>query len=285
MVLLPHPYNHPIRVAERIAVLDIVSNGRVDFGTGRSSTALEMDGFELKPEDTRPMWDEALRMIPQMWLNETFSWDGKYYHIPPRQVVPKPIQKPHPPIWMAANQPSSFALAGQLGIGALGFVLGNPAELEGRIQAYRENIKNAQPVGGSINNQVAALTFVHCQEDNKKALEIGGDGVNWYTTVGRRLVAEFREAYGTRVESYRHFTTEFEKESGYTGELSIEDQVKNGALCIGDPDTCIKVAKKYQEVGVDQLMCLMQMGHVPHQKVMNSIELFGKYVIPYFKNT
>ncbi|HBZ71841.1 MAG TPA: LLM class flavin-dependent oxidoreductase, partial [Deltaproteobacteria bacterium] len=100
VTLLPYPFNHPIRVAERIGALDIVSNGRVEFGTGRSS-AYEQEGFEVAPDETREMWQEALEMIPRMWSTEEFSHDGKYFRIPRRNVVPKPIQKPHPPIWVA----------------------------------------------------------------------------------------------------------------------------------------------------------------------------------------
>ena len=90
----PHP-NHPVRVAERAAVLDILSDdGRMDLGTGRSTTLIEMDGFEIDPEQTRAQWDEAIRMIPKMWTQDPFSHQGKFFNIPPRSVIPKPVQDP-----------------------------------------------------------------------------------------------------------------------------------------------------------------------------------------------
>jgi alkanesulfonate monooxygenase SsuD/methylene tetrahydromethanopterin reductase-like flavin-dependent oxidoreductase (luciferase family) len=121
VALLPAQYNHPIRVAERAAVLDILSDGRMDLGTGRSTTLIEMGGFEINPEETKAMWEEAIAMIPRMWTEETFSHEGHYFKVPPRSVIPKPVQKPHPPLWVACAQPDSFANAGRKGIGALCF--------------------------------------------------------------------------------------------------------------------------------------------------------------------
>ena len=113
VVLLPHQYNHPVRVAERAAVLDILSNGRVDLGTGRSTTLIEMDGFEVNPEETMAQWEEAISIIPKMWTEDPFSHEGQFFTIPPRSVIPKPVQSPHPPLWVACSQPESFRNAGR----------------------------------------------------------------------------------------------------------------------------------------------------------------------------
>src|SRR5205809_866376 len=102
--LLPFHYNHPVRAAEMAATLDIMSKGRLDFGTGRSASAIELEGFGIDPKTTRAQWDEALHMIPKMWTQETFSWDSPTFKVPPRNVLPKPVQKPHPPIWMSGTQ-------------------------------------------------------------------------------------------------------------------------------------------------------------------------------------
>src|SRR5213594_4461526 len=112
VALLPNPFNHPIRVAERAAALDIVSDGRLELGTGRSITEQELGGFGIDPADSRPMWEEAIQMIPKMWQTEEFAWEGDYFVVPPRNVLPKPVQKPHPPLWMACTQPDSFRIAG-----------------------------------------------------------------------------------------------------------------------------------------------------------------------------
>ena len=147
VALLPGAYNHPVRVAERAAVLDIVSDGRMDLGTGRSTTLIEMDGFEVDPETTKAQWREAIGMIPRMWTEDPFSHAGEFYNIPPRSVIPKPVQDPHPPMWMACSQPASFGEAGELGVGVLCFNLGGHEQLVERVQIYRDAVKNAHPIG------------------------------------------------------------------------------------------------------------------------------------------
>ena len=159
VALLPGPFNHPIRVAERTAALDIVSNGRVELGTGRSITEQELGGFGIDPADSRPMWEEAVEMIPKMWTQETFSWEGKHFNVPPRNVIPKPIQKPHPPMWMACTQPESFRIAGAKGLGALSLGFIAPGLLEASLGVYREALKDAEPVGAFVNDQFAATTI------------------------------------------------------------------------------------------------------------------------------
>ena len=120
VVLLPIPFNHPARVAERTATLDILCKGRLDVGTGRSITMAELGGFGIDPDDSRPMWEEAVRIVPRMWTEHEFSgFDGRFVKMPPRVVVPKPVQKPHPPMWMACTSPPSFELAGRYGLGVL----------------------------------------------------------------------------------------------------------------------------------------------------------------------
>src|ERR1700680_3822002 len=113
VALLPGQYNHPVRVAERAAVLDIVSDGRMDLGTGRSATLIEMDAFQVDPEETKEQWEEAVRMIPRMWTEDPFSHEGRFYRIPPRSVIPKPVQKPHPPLWSRAPSPTASGPPGR----------------------------------------------------------------------------------------------------------------------------------------------------------------------------
>ncbi|MCZ6874175.1 MAG: LLM class flavin-dependent oxidoreductase, partial [bacterium] len=156
VALLPFPYNHPVRVAERVATLDILSNGRVEFGTGRSGTIIELEGFGIPPDETRPRWEEALDMIPKMWTQETFSYQGTYFNIPERSIVPKPLQKPHPPIWMAATSSESHEIAGHKGIGLLSLTtLLTPDDILSRVTRYREALRDAIPVGCIMNPRVA----------------------------------------------------------------------------------------------------------------------------------
>ena len=144
------PFSHPIHVAERIAVLDIMSNGRVEFGTGRATTMDELLGFGVRPEDTRPRWAEAVEAIPRMWREDPFTMHGKYWTVePPVSVIPKPIQKPHPPMWVAATNPTTFELAAERGLGVLCFTLGvELAQVSERINIYRDGNQEARGRSG-----------------------------------------------------------------------------------------------------------------------------------------
>src|SRR5437667_104970 len=120
IVLMPPGYNHPARVAERIAMLDLVSGGRVEFGTGESASRMELEGFGVSPAEKRAMWQEAAAQVALMLSQSPYpGYDGKYFKMPPRNVVPKPVQKPHPPMWLACSSRPMIHLAAQLGLGAL----------------------------------------------------------------------------------------------------------------------------------------------------------------------
>jgi alkanesulfonate monooxygenase SsuD/methylene tetrahydromethanopterin reductase-like flavin-dependent oxidoreductase (luciferase family) len=161
VVLLPSKFNHPIRVAERAAALDLVSDGRLEFGTGRSSQ-YEQAGFEIDTELSRDMWQESLEIVPRMWTEDPFEFHGRFVNIPSRSIVPKPLQQPHPPIWMAATSPQSWEIAGRNGIGILGLtIFVSVPQLQERVRAYRAALKQAKPVGKCINDQVRAFTTVH----------------------------------------------------------------------------------------------------------------------------
>jgi len=281
VTLLPHRYNHPIRVAERAAVLDIVSDGRMDLGTGRSTTLVEMGGFEIDPEETQSQWEEAISIIPRMWMEDPFSHEGHYFNIPPRSIIPKPVQKPHPPLWVACAQPSSMKRAGEKGLGALAFNLGGYEETAERVNAYREGLKNAKPVGAFVNDQMATLCLVHVGEDDKEAKEIGGREGQWFVNKTNEIYRPWYEQ-GVKVpESYRFSVGGRGRDDRVAS--TMEDNLRTGRFAMGDPDSIIEVMKKYQEAGVDQVLCLMQMGNLPHSKIMDSIKLFGRYVIPYFQ--
>ena len=278
VALLPGQYNHPVRVAERAAVLDILSNGRVDLGTGRSTTLIEMDGFEVNPEDTRAQWEEAVRMIPRMWTEDTFSHEGQFYTIPPRSVIPKPVQKPHPPMWVACSQPDSFRAAGDMGLGVLCFNLGGYGQMEERVSAYRTAVKNANPVGKFVNDQVAALCLVHVGEDDEEARRVAAPEGEWFVNKAEELYQPWQ---GRQVPSSYQFAVSAVQEERVN--KTAVDHIESGAFAMGDPDTVIKVLKNYEAAGVDQILCFMQMGNLAHSRIMDSIKLFARYVIPYFK--
>jgi alkanesulfonate monooxygenase SsuD/methylene tetrahydromethanopterin reductase-like flavin-dependent oxidoreductase (luciferase family) len=279
VVLLPAAYNNPIRVAERVATLDILSNGRVEFGTGRSATPAELGGFGIDPAQSKAMWDEALHIIPRMWMEDSFCYEGRFFSMPARSVWPKPVQKPHPPLWVAASSQQTFLDAAERGLGVLCFIIGQPTELLTRIRSYREGIKNAKPAGAFVNEQVAGFTVTLCLDDDEEARRIGGPAALWYTAMLGTILGEWR---GQVIPGYEYYgairSTAAQQSAREAGSL-----IDSGTFCIGDPETCIRTVQQYQEAGVDQLICLMQAGRVPHEKIMRSIELFGEKVIPHFQ--
>ena len=166
-------FNHPIRVAERAAVLDILSDGRLEFGTGRSATWTELGGMDANPDETKETWDEYVRTIPQMWTNERFGYEGRAFKMPSRAVLPKPYQKPHPPMWVAVSSPGTEVDAAERGLGSLGLTFGGFAEQEGKVNAYRRRIADCEPAGAFVNDKVATVNFLYCHPDNEDRREDG----------------------------------------------------------------------------------------------------------------
>jgi alkanesulfonate monooxygenase SsuD/methylene tetrahydromethanopterin reductase-like flavin-dependent oxidoreductase (luciferase family) len=279
VVLLPFGYNHPIRVAERAATLDIVSGGRLDFGTGRSATFYEMQPFGVDPERTREEWDEAVRMIPRMWTQDEFSWESERFQIPPRNVLPKPLQRPHPPMWMAGTQPSSAFLAAERGLGFLHFTFSDPDALDEKVQKYHEGVARAEPVGAFANSQFAGFTIMHCGRDDRDALEIGGPGAAWYVHATNTLYALWAQSGSA---SYQWYAEQF-NQGKIAGEVDVASMAGQAILCVGGPETCAQIVRHYQSQGLDQLIFIVQAGPTPHEAIMDSLRRFGEQVLPQFR--
>jgi alkanesulfonate monooxygenase SsuD/methylene tetrahydromethanopterin reductase-like flavin-dependent oxidoreductase (luciferase family) len=281
--LLPFPYNHPIRVAEMGATVDLLCEGRMEFGTGRSVSRDELEGFGINPSETRALWEEALEVVVGAWTNEVFSWEGKYFKIPPREIIPKPLQKPHPPLWCASTGPETHEVAGRKGVGLLSFtLLVDPEELKRRIGIYRDGLARAKPVGKFINDRAATFTMVHCAETNKEARENAKHAFEWYARKAFDTVASVGiwQSGKTDMGTYDYLKQMMNVDPAT---INFDYMDQNDMIICGDPDTCIRKVKRYQEAGCQQLLCFMQIYDIPHQKVMDSIKLWGKHVIPYFK--
>lgn len=278
--LLPFPYNHPVRAAEAAATVDVLSRGRLEFGTGRSGTRAEIEGFGISPPDTRPMWEEALDVIVGCWTEEEFSWDGEFFKLPPRGVVPKPMQQPHPPIWGATSSAESHEIVGRKGLGLLSFSVAIPPEaLTKRIGRYREGQAQARPVGKFINDRVATFVQAHCAETTAQAHADAQDAFPWYIQTSLKAIAElgaWRE--GTNLGSYEYARNLL----GGTDltDLTFDYLVRNETVLCGDPDHVLEMCRRYEAVGVDLLLLLVQSHDIPHEKVMRSIELIGTEVLP-----
>ncbi len=280
IVLLPFAINHPLRVAEKIAVLDTVSGGRVEFGGGRAISESELSAFHVDPEETRAQWAESLRMLPKMWMNEEFSWDSPLISIPPRQVVPKPVQKPHPPMSVACTQPSSVEFAADHGIGVLGFGIGQ-GQSNDYVTMYRERIKHCNPIGGFVNNRFALFVSALCCETDEEAIALQGPNFKQYNEQVRQLFAPWID--GKAPHSYEWFMEYYKNNYEQGKNVSMEDIVAAGGACIGSVETCTRVIQRLADAGVDEVMLFMQQYTTPHEKVMRSIELIANEVKPRIK--
>ena len=297
-LLLP-PFNHPVRTAETAAAIDLVSNGRLEFGTGRSQTWNELGGFNCDPDDTKDMWAEAVEAIPKMWKEEYFSWDGKYFKVPPRNVLPKPLQKPHPPMWVAVSSPETAIQAGERGLGMLGVSGAAPEEQAKRIKTYRELIRDCEPVGEFVNERVGTLNWLHCSEDPDEAAMYGQQLVQGFNQLNAAFVA-IRQVYPTRVyrapgrggggaggsrrgaSQQRAEAAQRPQGSGVVS-ASQAGSFRRDDLAIGTPDQIIKNMKRWEEMGVDLVTCLVSVGTlVPQEKILKSLKLFAEEVIPAF---
>jgi alkanesulfonate monooxygenase SsuD/methylene tetrahydromethanopterin reductase-like flavin-dependent oxidoreductase (luciferase family) len=290
--LLPAPYNHPIRTAESVAVLDLVSDGRVDFGTGRSSTRAELEGFNVDPDQTRAMWREALGHIVGAWTEDEYQAQGEYWQMgAPRRVLPKPLQQPHPPIFGATSSLPGHEEIGQRGIGLCSFTVGLPPEqLADNIAMYRKGLAACtQPAGKFVNDTAATFTMVLCAPTNEEATEVARESFEWYPKYGGGLIAsvaewqEERGVTGDALGTYKYTSDAMKlKRDGVMGQLTIDYLRDSGSAVMGDPDACIAAAKRYEAVGCDLLLCLVNPYKIPHESVMQTIELMGKHVLPEF---
>jgi alkanesulfonate monooxygenase SsuD/methylene tetrahydromethanopterin reductase-like flavin-dependent oxidoreductase (luciferase family) len=277
--LLPYPYNHPIRAAEQAATLDLLSQGRLEFGSGRSATLAELGGFGIDPAETREMWEESLRLIIKAWTEPVVEHHGKYFDQVPRPMVPKPLQSPHPPLWMSCTSPESHEVAGALGLGLLSFTLAlSFDEVASRIAKYRERIKTAEPIGKFVNNQTAVFTMTHCAPTREQARERAEAGVMRYQhdqiELLTSLIPELKD--NSSYDYYQRFVgVDYDK-------FTYEYLDSRNMILVGDPERCIELAKQYESIGVDRLLCFMQYKDMPHEHTMESIRLFGEEVIPAF---
>jgi alkanesulfonate monooxygenase SsuD/methylene tetrahydromethanopterin reductase-like flavin-dependent oxidoreductase (luciferase family) len=277
MMALP-PFNHPARCAERAAALDIISNGRLELGTGRSATWTELGGFRCDPDLTKEMWDEALRAIPKMWKQETFSWEGKYFSMPERPVLPKPVQKPHPPLWVAVSSPETAIQAGERGIGCLGVSIGTPQEYRKRVEDYRRIIKSCDPVGDFVNEQVNGVTFMYVDETDEEAQAWGTKLAYTFAHLAAHLVG-IGSVYPT--PAYKTPGLLFALRSGTQEKAPGGGGGVREGMAIGSPETVIKQLRLWEEIGVDRMVFIINTAEViPQERVLKSLRLFAEHVMP-----
>ncbi len=287
-------YNHPARTAERVAMLDLVSGGRVEFGSGESSSEAEMGGFRIDAATKRQQWLEGLEVALRCMTETPFTGhEGAYCSVPPRNVVPKPVQRPHPPLWVACSRRDTILLAAEKGIGALSFAFIDPEEAARWMRDYHDTLRDScVPVGQAVNPQVACVTPMMIHADEDEALRRGLEGANFfgYSLAHYYVFGEHRPA---ETDVWAEFV-ERRSAMGYSPEAALAERSETlGAKiaagdtsglrgAVGTPDQVRDFARRYEEAGVDQLIFVLQAGNNRHEHIMESLETFGTAILPEF---
>jgi alkanesulfonate monooxygenase SsuD/methylene tetrahydromethanopterin reductase-like flavin-dependent oxidoreductase (luciferase family) len=278
IVICVPQFNHPIKIAERAAVLDILSRGRLELGTGRSATWAELGGFRANPDDTKASWDEFVHCLPKMWTQERYSYDGQFWSMPERAILPKPYQKPHPRMWVAVTSPGTDRDAADRGLGMLGLSYGSIADQEKKLVEYKHRIKNCTPAGEIVNDEASAMTFLYCHEDDDEAIRAGTPIYTTYNALTNIFVMA-REARPTKsYPSLGPLATPAPKHDS-----DADNKVPEG-VAIGDPQRIIKLIKRYESAGFDAVNFLLTgIEGTPQEKILASLRLFAKEVMPQFR--
>ena len=295
IVQLPVGFNHPARVAERIATLDLVSDGRVDLGTGESSSEAELGGYGVQRATKREQWREALDVVTRLMVEEPFAGHvGRFVELPPRNLVPKPLQRPHPPLWVACSRRDTIHLAATLGIGALTFSFIEADEARAWVEDYYATIASADcvPAGFAVNANLACVLPLMCHADESVAIDRGLDGSHFFGySLGHYYV------FGMHKPGVTDVWQEFQENRdrfGFSRAVAAQTGQQLGAQlmehglgslrgAVGTPSQITALVREYEAAGVDQLIFVSQAGRNRHEHICESLELFAREVMPEFR--
>ncbi|HTJ65479.1 MAG TPA: LLM class flavin-dependent oxidoreductase [Alphaproteobacteria bacterium] len=293
VICLPFKMNHPIKVAERVATLDLLAKGRLEFGVGKGNTLQESGAFDIDYDQITSQVDEAMYLIPKMWMQETIEHHG-LIDIPPRPIHPKPYQDPHPKMYMACSKPDSVKIAGSRGLGALVLGFSGPDEFAKKNALYREAYRNRDPkdqVGYRPNEHLAVLCPAIVLEDGEKARRIGVRGQRffaeslayWYAGGPPPNIPDLDvEAQEEEMERHKERVLAFLD----TAKIAPTEQhtgYYNFDAAYGTPADAIAYVERLKAAGADEILFHPQMGTVPHEIIMETIANIGRHVIPHFR--
>ena len=271
IVLMPPAYNHPARVAERISTLDLVSNGRVEWGTGESASHIELGGFKVDPKHKREMWAECTRETAKMMTQSPYAgYEGQYFSMPTRNVVPKPLQTPHPPPWVACSSRDSLRYAARYGLGALTFAFVDASEAKFWVEEYYEIFeKECEPLTQRVNPNIAMVSGFSCHNNEETAVARGLDGFRFF----RFALAHYYHG-GSQIPGQTDIWQLYKQTT---------QEPTEGRAGIGTPDQVREHLEVMEDAGVDQVVFIQQAGANRHEDICESLELFAERVLPDFK--
>ena len=270
--------SHPAKVAARIAALDLLSDGRVEFGTGESASVTELEPFGIPFEDKRARWEDAIRCVIPMFADGGTEYHGTHFDFPARTVLPKPRQKPHPPLWMACSQLETIAYAGQRGMGALGFQFVSADAANAWVSAYYNGItKRLEKLADyQINPNIALVSMFMCADTDEEA-RAKADGATFFQFCLRYYAAsrDRRRPAPGEVNMWQEYLA-WKRDNPEAAERAL-----TGGL-IGSPETLRRKLRKFETSHIDQVILLNQAGQNTHEDICASLELFGAEVMPEF---
>lgn len=266
--------NHPVKVAERVAMLDHISQGRFEFGSGRGAGSHEILAFLPGIEEmsgTKEIWEDVIREFPKMWMQDTYEgYKGKFWEMPARKILPKPWKKPHPPMWYACGNPASYEMCGRYGLGVLGFSVGSVADLEKICGVYKNAVANAEPIGAYVNDNILITTAAFVKPTHEEAVASAvAARANYLQSQVFRYHDTFPHPEG--VPYWPELIPDFDAQA-------IEYMTAQGAIICGTPDEAVEQLRRWESAGADQVA--FGTGMASQQDTLEMIELMGKYVIP-----
>jgi alkanesulfonate monooxygenase SsuD/methylene tetrahydromethanopterin reductase-like flavin-dependent oxidoreductase (luciferase family) len=310
-VLSPFKVNHALRIAERAAVMDHLSGGRLELGLAKSG-GKEWETFEVTGDEAAAQLKEVTRILPLAWGDAPLNWKSDTWRVENRDVSPKPLTKPHPRMWHTCSSEQSFRASGEMGVGVLGTTLFSPIEaMETLLRAHDDGLSRCDKPESEINREKAVFTFVHVNKSMKEAIASGAlRSAIWYVSSAPKVYNVPRELYydgirGATDPRSKHSTEALAVPEVPSDDVSDPNPVvqllkrefaghdlsneeiydvlrDHDSVIIGTPKECKKKMERYRDIGVDRLMCLMQMGELTHENTMRSIRVAGEELIPYF---
>jgi len=265
--------NHPARVAERVSTLDLISHGRVELGVGEGSTVTELHPFDRRFRDKREVWEDAMRCLMPMFSSEAFEYDGPHYQFPLRNVLPKPRQKPHPPLWVACSQLDTIEMAGRRGLGALGFqFVSADAAVAWVHEYYNAFVHHLDKLCEyNTNPNIALVSQFMCAETDEEA-QARAEGSTFF-----QFSLRYYNTHGPIVPGTVSLWEEFQ---GWK-QSDAGQKARLGGL-VGSPATIRKRLHRFAESNVDQIILLNQAGRNRHDHICESLEMFAEHVMPEF---
>jgi len=274
-------YNHPSRSAETLSMLDLISNGRAQMGIGEGATRMELHGFGVPAKTKREASIEAAEQIANMMVMNPYpGFNGEHFSMPCRNVIPKPMQKPHPPMWMACSNRDTIKVAASLGLGALAFAFVDPDEAKHWADIYYGIIKSDQcvPIGHAVNANIAIVSSFSVHRDRTEAIRRGQENFEFFSyALGSLVTKDTVPGRTTLWDDYIQLRGDKTEQIVQTA--AMDPEYSSG---IGTPDDLIKHIHEFEAAGVDQLILMQQAGKNPHDQICESLNLFAEEVLPTF---